>query len=419
MFLTRAWRPDAAVIGLLSFVCSCAGAADGGDAGAGDSTATVRDSAGVELVTIETLASSLPEWELDTVLVTIDGSSPDLSSVLEALWLSDGRIIVPDLRTNLLHVYDPSGTYQRSFGGNGDGPGEFRRIRSAAVGPGDTISVFDFTDGAGGTLQLYNPDEGFLESVALPATDEEGSRFQGWSWGSGSYIGLVESREAMTRVAPELHRWPTSSVLELFGGGEAAPAVRFPGSYSGFHDSGMDVRLPFTHRPVVLVGPDRLLYGTGQRFELLELDPSLTLRRIIRWPSLREPLGDEDLEQARAEWLAPREGTADPEYLRTIADVMFAPELLPEDRPAVGKALFDDEGRIWVARFEPFVFAEALYYVLQPNGEPVARLRIPAEKRALLSGIQGDRVLLAGKDALDVPRIEVIRIRKPSAVADP
>lgn len=375
---------------------------------------TVRDSGGVELVTIETSASSLPEWEIDTVLVTIDGSSPDLSTVLDALWLSDGRIVIPDLPSNRLHVYGTSGVYQRSLGGNGDGPGELRRIRTVAVSPGDTISVFDFTDGPGGTLQMYHPDDGFIESVALPATSEEGSRLQGWNWGSGSYIGLVEGREAMARVAPELLRWPTTSILELFGEAAAAvPAVRFPGNYSGVHESGTDVRLPFTHRPIVLVGADRLLYGSGQRFELLELDRIFSLRRIIRWPSLSEPLEDEHLRQARAEWLAPREGTADPEYLRTILDVMFAPELLPEDRPAIGKALLDDEGRIWVARFEPFVFTETLYYVLEPDGEPVARLRIPAEKRAVLSGVRGDRVLLAGKDALDVPRIEVVRIRKP------
>ena len=406
-----------ALLGWLSACLSgCGGAADRGMSEAGPSVraAIIRDSAGLELVTVEVAAASLPEWVLDTVLVTIDGSSPDLSSVLEALWLSDGRIVIPDLSTNQLHVYGSSGAYQRSYGGSGDGPGEFRRIRSAMVAPGDTISVFDFTDGAGGTLQLYHPDEGFLQSVALPATAGAGSRLQGWSWGSGSYVGLLEDREPMTRVAPELHRWPTSSVLELFRGeAVAAPVVRFPGSYAGFHDSGMDVRLPFTHRPVVLFGSGRLLYGTGQRFELLELDPSFALRRIIRWPSMREPLEDEDLEQARSEWLAPREEAADPESLRMILDVMFAPELLPENRPAIGKALFDDEGRIWVARFEPFVFVETLYYVLEPNGEPLAQLRIPAEKRALLSGVRDDHVLLAGKDAFDVPKIEVVRIRKP------
>ena len=375
---------------------------------------TVRDSAGVELVTIEASASSLPEWDIDTVLVAIDGSSPNLSFVLDALWLSDGRIVIPDLSSNVLHVYDASGAYQRSLGGDGDGPGELRRIRTVAVGRGDTISVFDFTDGPGGTLQLYDPDDGFIESVPLPATDEGGRRLQGWYWGSGSYVGLVETREPMARVAPALRRWPTTSVLERLGEeAPAVPAVRFRGSYGGVHESGMDVRLPFTHRPIVHVGANRLLYGTGQRFELFELDRALALRRIIRWPSLSEPLEDEHVQQARSEWLAPREGTADPEYLRTILDVMFAPELLPEDRPAIGKALFDDEGRIWVARFEPFVFTEALYYVLEPSGEPVARVRIPAEKRALLSGVRGDRMLLAGKDALDVPRIEVVRIRKP------
>lgn len=416
VFCTRHWGLPVVVVALSGWVCACGGGTGGGGSGTEASTpaVTVRDSAGVELATIEGAAAALPEWGLDTVLVAIDGSSPDLSFILDALWLSDERIVVPDLGARVLHVYDASGAYRRSLGGDGDGPGEFRRIGAVTAGAGDTISVFDATDGAGGSIQLYDPDEGFLESVPLPPPDEEGSRRQGWHWGAGGYVGLAERREPMARVAPDLHVWATTSVLERLGNGERADAaVRFPGSYSGFHDSGMDVRLPFTHRPVVLVGPDRLLYGAGQRFEILELDRSFTLRRILRWPSLQEPLDDEDLEQARSEWLAPRQGAVDPEPLQAILDVMFAPELLPEERPAIGKALFDDEGRIWVARFEPFVFEERLYYVLEPDGEPVARLRIPAEKRALLSGVRGDRVLLAGKDALDVPRIEVVRIRKP------
>ena len=409
---TRNWGRLVVVVAVSGWVCACRGGTDGRESGTGASTpaVTVRDSAGVELVTIESAAAALPEWGLDTVLVAIDGSSPHLSFILDALWLSDERIVVPDLGARVLHVYDPSGAYQRSLGGDGDGPGEFRRIGAVTAGAGDTISVFDATDGAGGSIQLYDPDEGFLESIPLPSPDGEGARRQGWHWGAAGYVGLAERREPMARVAPDLHFRATISVLERLGNGARADAaVRFPGSYSGFHDSGMDVRLPFSHRPVVLVGPDRLLYGAGQRFEILELDRSFTLRRILRWPSLQEPLDDEDLEQARSEWLAPREGTVDPEPLQAILE----PEVLPEERPAIGKALFDDEGRIWVARFEPFVFVERLYYVLEPDGEPVARLRIPAEKRALLSGVRGDRVLLAGKDALDVPRIEVVRIRKP------
>lgn len=184
--------------------------------------------------------------------------------------------------------------------------------------------------------------------------------------------------------------------------------ARFPGSYSGFAENRGDVRMPYSHRPFVAVGTDRLFYGSGSSFELRELDASFALRRVIRWPSLRTQLAGSEVSRARTEWLAARE-RGDPLF-RQLADVMFAPELLPAERPAIGKALIADDGRIWVARFEPFGFVETLWYVLEPNGVPVAKLRIPMEKKALLTAVRGDRVLLITRDELDVPQIEVIHI---------
>lgn len=40
-------------------------------------------------------------------------------------------------------VFDSTGTFVRVLGGKGSGPGEFRSIRGLAVGPGDSLYVFD------------------------------------------------------------------------------------------------------------------------------------------------------------------------------------------------------------------------------------------------------------------------------------
>ncbi|WP_423926623.1 hypothetical protein [Candidatus Palauibacter sp.] len=407
------------LIGLMlvaGYVSACGGGTETCQASAAAPTVTVRDSAGVEVVTIEVAADSLPEWELDSVVVTIPGTSrgaePDLSLVLGALWLSDGRIVVPEHQSRELHLYDASGVYQRSFGGAGDGPGEFRRMDAATVGRGDTISVYDRADGAGGAVQLYHPEAGFVRSASLPPRGDDRPRREAWSWGPGTYLGLLEEPGTLTRVGhPTARLWPTSAILELLGGrADAARTISLPGSYSALDESGMDVRMFFSHQPVVLLGPDRLLYGSGERFELHEVDRSFVPRRIIRWPSVRTTLGAEEVDRVRADWLAPRDRES--QLVQQILEILFAPELLPEDRPAIGRTFFDDEGRIWVGRFETVGSGETLWYVLEPGGAPLAKLRIPREKRVLLSGVQGDLVLLAGRDALDVPLIEVVRLRK-------
>ena len=57
---------------------------------------------------------------------------------------SDGRILVLDQQAQRVMVYDPDGTYQRSIGGPGSGPGEFGPVANALfVGRGDTILIPD------------------------------------------------------------------------------------------------------------------------------------------------------------------------------------------------------------------------------------------------------------------------------------
>lgn len=56
---------------------------------------------------------------------------------------SDGRVYVADCRNNFVDVYDARGRYQGLWGGEGEGPGEFRHPVDVAVGPGGTVFVAD------------------------------------------------------------------------------------------------------------------------------------------------------------------------------------------------------------------------------------------------------------------------------------
>lgn len=380
---------------------------------------TVRDSAGVQLTTIDADEATLREWRLGSVVVSVEGNSqgarPDLSFVIEAAWLSDGGIVVPDLYAGEIYLYDASGVYQDRLGGIGDGPGEFRRMGPLVVGPGDTLFVNDIGDPDGGSIQVYHPDVGFVRTVALSSPQAAGLRLRSWYWGSDTYVSLSEERGASTPSGLRLgdatwSKWPTSAVLDFQRpGATVAAPIRFPGSYWAFAEGRGDVRLPFAHRPIVTLADSRLLYGSGARFELHEIDRSLALRRIIRWPSLLSPLREAEVTDTRAEWIAERVG--DERFFGDLADIIFARELLPEMRPAIGRVLIAGDDRIWVARFEPSLIGETLWYVLEPTGVPVARLRIPIDRRGRLAQAEHDRVLLITQDALNVPQIEVVHIR--------
>lgn len=60
--------------------------------------------------------------------------------------LSDGRFLLADFHDqDRVKVYAPDGTYERSVGRRGEGPGEFMSVASVSRLAGDTVEAYDFS----------------------------------------------------------------------------------------------------------------------------------------------------------------------------------------------------------------------------------------------------------------------------------
>ncbi len=130
----------------LAVTTAVTGCGDVADAGA---TRVVADSAGVQIVTIRMPADSVIErWrhrgtpEL-SIGVNSGSSELELSEVIGAVRLPDGRIVVGNGGTNELRWYTPDGQWLFSTGGEGEGPGEFRSLDFLSLVGRDTIMVHD------------------------------------------------------------------------------------------------------------------------------------------------------------------------------------------------------------------------------------------------------------------------------------
>ena len=107
----------------------------------------IRDSAGVVIVENERPAQrSRLGWRIgDTPSLSIgsqDGEDPYLLfGVEDAVRLDDGRIVVANSASGEIRVFASDGSHVASFGGIGEGPGEFAQYDPVAVGawPGDSI----------------------------------------------------------------------------------------------------------------------------------------------------------------------------------------------------------------------------------------------------------------------------------------
>jgi hypothetical protein len=400
----------------------CAAGCHGAGAAARASGRAVEshDSAGVNLTTVSGAPEDVPLWTLTGPSVTLDGSgkggAPYFERVDDARWLDDGRIVVVDGQASQLYLFDSTGVYLRSFGGKGNGPDELAWVGTVSITAGDTIAVYDRRQRS---LKLFHPDAGFVRSERLPASGDGSTPLGAWPMGPGRIVRYTEAAgDWINAKGPFPRRWPYTAAVDLLAadGDPVAKASTFDGGYAVVvtlsDGRPAESREPFSPRPVVSVGRDGVLFGTGTSFELTELDSTFRPRLEIRWPGFGRPIGPAEIAEVRAVFL----GDAPDAAKRRYVDAILSKDVLPDTRPALGDAFIDREGRIWAGSFEPWlprppVNRETAWYVIDPARRSVARLELPEAWQAHLSAVRGDRALLVTLDSLDVPSVGVYGIR--------
>lgn len=93
-----------------------------------------------------TESAPLDEWNVSVTPALVIGESDapeghELFGVIGAISLSDGRIAVVDAGSSEIRYFSSEGAYLGAVGGVGDGPSEFRSIRSVVATDGDSIRI--------------------------------------------------------------------------------------------------------------------------------------------------------------------------------------------------------------------------------------------------------------------------------------
>lgn len=376
---------------------------------------SVRDSAGVTIVTISRRVEDLPAWAIsDEPLFSISGDAPPfLGTVGEVAFLGDGRLLVEDQLTDELRIFEASGGYEL-VGGAGEGPGEFSNLTKLTVTSGDTFYAFDRR-----LLRMSGFDPQGQVVTTTPVAREEGGLgtipLDMWAFDSDHLVLHRMSPYDTTNAAPLPRRDQRDALLTLLdrAGEDRGPMLRFKGGYSVEFDMG-DAGPPFGNVVTIAVAGGRLLYTSGIDYDLTVTDPDLEPLRIIRWPGWRRPLGEEELREVRDTTEAGLEEirTARPDVATSIMNALFSPNTLPDTLPALGPVLLSESGDIWVAAFAPSIELweqESRWHVLSPEGRPLARITLPANSR--LAAVRDSLVAIVVRDSLDVESVQVHAIR--------
>ena len=360
----------------------------------------IRDSAGVRIVeNSEPPEGSRLGWTVGpepTVTIGVaEGEEPYmLYGAIDAARLDDGRIVVANIGTNELRVFDAAGTHLATWGGRGEGPGEFRSLWRVEPWPGDSIiawyaprlgvSVFDAQGNHGRSFTLAH------DEVVTPMQSFQPQ----YATRDGSILAIHMPEDADTIVAQL--RGPEGELQSSFG--------THPGMEPYIYREGERSTLFWTifgREPVWATWGDLVVVGHTGSYELKAFRADGSLARIVRRDHAPRATTERDVD-AYIERQAGYSTLPTAESRRRYESVPVA-----EHFPAFESVRSDAVGHLWVAEYE---FSEEerpprLWTVFDPEGRALGYVETP--EGLWVHEIGDDHVLGTTFDELDVEHVQL------------
>ncbi|MGH7500804.1 MAG: hypothetical protein ACREL7_03515 [Longimicrobiales bacterium] len=409
-------RTRCALAGLIMVACA------GGDGA--EWAGTVTDSAGIAIVTnpatglwMDAVRPAITEeWRIGT-----QAGDPNLQfGAITGLDVgSDGSVYVLDTQARTVRVYDQAGTYLRTIGGPGSGPGELGpTLVSLMLGPGDTVLVPDIMQQR---VNRYAPDGASIGQFGIPFDAGIPMRWE-----------QTPDRQIVQQVR----------IMELGGPPSAAAApvepvdrllLRAPdgtltdtlmtfasGATFQFRGNSAQIRL-FDTEPMWAIGLDgTVFFGLNSEFSIEMRTSDGVMQRIVRLPMERKPVTDADQQQFREMMseLFAQQGLP-PETVAQISSmIQFA-----EFYPAYSQIMGGPENTMWVQRVRTATEAAAsgesfdpqqgdsgsrVWDVFDAEGRYLGPLEMPARFQPL--HVTGNTIYGVGRDDVDVQYVVKLRL---------
>ena len=236
-----------------------------------------RDSAGIQIVENPRPAddSRLP-WRIgpdpSVSIGVLEGEEPYmLDGVIDALVLSDGRIVVANQGTYELRVFNPSGIHLDTWGGEGEGPGEFPYLRGLEAWPGDSVAAWY---GLRRGISVFDADGNFGRNFTLERNEDDPGAF--------AVMPKSVTHDGLVLTTHDPHMIDTVLVEIRDGEGRIRSSLGIhPGQEMQLVD-GMMYQTMFGARVAQEPWGDLILISQTNRYELKAFSRNGTLERIVR-----------------------------------------------------------------------------------------------------------------------------------------
>ena len=343
-------------------------------------------------------AGDAPEWELAPVVSigprsALESDTPEaFGSVLGVAFGAGGDVFVADGMNRQVRVFGPGGEHLRTFGRQGDGPGEFRNLNSLAW-VGSKLLTLDF---GAGRVGEFSPDGEWLG---------QRSEFGGIGGGGGALrLYPVAANHAFVRTYS-----PARGEMIFAGHDDSGPTedtlptLRAPeGTVSGITCTSATMLrsypIPFAPRIVQHPGPDGTIYSAvTDQYRIAVMRGADTLR-IIERELPAEPVSDEEWEAGNEEYYA---------FLNDNPSASCEPRRpdKPVTRPFVEDLFVAPDGRLWV---EVARTAGDRWEVFDSTGTLVGTMRAP--ERSTAPAFRREQLATARRDSLGLSHVDVYRV---------
>jgi hypothetical protein len=389
---------------LLVFVAAC-------DARDGATAVTRSDSAGILLVESGKASWQVEPWRLEGPTISIgsaDGpEESQLHRVRAVARLSDGRIVLANSGSAELRVYGPDGRWLRSIGREGDGPGEFRLLRSFQLVAPDTLIAFDPSSSR---VTVFTADGGLVSSKGVSAPGEA-VQPPDHKLSDGRWLNIMPSTEVegYQRRRNNFVAWTegqgTVDTLLSRDGQEYLIYLRHQdGRYLGRGA----VVVPFGGQDLSAIGPGRVALSDGLSYDVAVVElggKEMRFRRTLG----RRPLPDGAIARFVDNYVSGYQPARQPEVRRHF-------EQLPNAglTPTHSALSFDRAGRLWAEsyRFPWDSLSRRTWSVFNTTGEWLGDVEFPKALRVFEIG--DDYVIGVERDSDGVEYVKLYRIAKPT-----
>ena len=350
-------------------------------------------------------SGTAPEWRLTLEtsigprsLAVGNGGPEEFGRVTTAMLGPGGEVYVGDAQNREVRVFGLDGEHRRTFGREGEGPGEFPGHINSLAWVGDRLLAIDLI---GGRINEYSSEGEPLGQRVAP----------GYWGGTGPGEGLspVGGDEAYSQ---SMVRGATGLSLVYVGqnsAGETGDTIRAPEdpwdqSITCEYNNGWLWFFENIYGPRLALhpGPGGTMYQAKTDIYRIALTRGLDTLRIIERTLPAEELSDEEWAAVSGKFEA---GLRE----RRGASCEPARPVRPETKPFINQISIAPDGRLWI---EAFGAAGNRWDVFDREGRLLGSVPLVEWKEYSVPAFGTDHMLAIRQDSLELDHVDVWRIER-------